>query len=261
MSHLQVLTLNLQRGLTAETGRPTDADALTHAMAGVSADVVALQEVDRGQPRSGGLDQAQLVADGLGLPHLRYAATLAGDVRRGHRRDQVPARAGNHPGPAYGLAIASRYPVLAWFTTRLPRVPMPLPALRRGRPAWWEDEPRGVLAAIVQAPAGPVAVCSTHLSLAGPMAAVQLPRVLRAAERLGRATQGRLLVCGDLNLDPGWVSVLAPGYQLPRARTFPAADPRRQLDHVLVRGEALSEVSAPRLPISDHRGLQVRVQM
>ncbi|UFU05965.1 endonuclease/exonuclease/phosphatase family protein [Ruania halotolerans] len=257
--NLDVLTLNLQRGLRADSGLPTDTAALAGAVAEVRADVVALQEVDRGQPRSAGIDQARVVASAMGLAHVRFAATLAGDVRRGSRADLVPGQAGDHPGPAYGLAIASRYPVLAWFTARLPRVPVSLPSVRAGRLARWEDEPRGVLAAVLNAPGGPVAVCSTHLSLAGPVAAFQMLWVLRAMEHLARHTRGRALVCGDLNLDPAWVDPLTRGYRMPRALTYPAAAPRRQLDHVLLRGGEVLEVSAPRLAISDHRGLRVRV--
>ena len=78
----RVLTLNLQHGLSRE-GAPTTAEELATAVAGLDVDVLALQEVDRGQPRSGGIDQARVVADALGLPHVRFAATLTGDVRRG----------------------------------------------------------------------------------------------------------------------------------------------------------------------------------
>ena len=43
------------------------------------------------------------------------------------------------------------------------------------------------------------------------------------------------------------------------APTFPVAEPRRQLDHVLVRGglHATAAAEAVRLPLSDHRALVV----
>ncbi|UFU02625.1 endonuclease/exonuclease/phosphatase family protein [Ruania suaedae] len=252
---LRVLTLNLQRGLDGRTAQPTDAAGLASAVAGIETDVVALQEVDRGQPRSGGQDQARLVADSLGLAHVRYAATLTGDVRS--RARQIPARSGGHPGPAYGVALVSRHPVLAWFVLRYPRIRVPLPSWRAGRIARWEDEPRAALVAVLQTPAGPVVVCSTHLSLLAPMAAVQLGRLLRSID--GLAASEPALVCGDLNLDPWATRPIARGYHLPAALTFPAATPRRQLDHVLVRGAEVSQVRARRLPVSDHRALAVTV--
>ena len=43
------------------------------------------------------------------------------------------------------------------------------------------------------------------------------------------------------------------------AATFPAADPDRQIDHVLVRGDlrATAPAESVRLPLSDHRALVV----
>jgi endonuclease/exonuclease/phosphatase (EEP) superfamily protein YafD len=43
------------------------------------------------------------------------------------------------------------------------------------------------------------------------------------------------------------------------AATFPVGEPRRQLDHVLVRGalRATGPAEAVRLPLSDHRALVV----
>ncbi|WP_159621652.1 endonuclease/exonuclease/phosphatase family protein [Ruania rhizosphaerae] len=249
----QALTLNLQRGLNGSTAQPTDAATLASAVAGIEADVVALQEVDRGQPRSGRQDQAGIVADALGLPHVRYAATLTGDVRS--RTRHSPARSGDHPGPAYGLALLSRHPILAWFVLHHPRVPVPLPSWHSGTIARWEDEPRAALAAVLSTPAGLVAVCSTHLSLFAPMAAAQLSRLIRAMD--GLVPDGPGLICGDLNLDPWAVSPFARGYHFPRALTFPAHEPRRQLDHVLVRNAQVAQVNARRLRISDHRPLAV----
>jgi endonuclease/exonuclease/phosphatase family metal-dependent hydrolase len=62
---------------------------------------------------------------------------------------------------------------------------------------------------------------------------------------------------GDLNL-PGGVPTAITGYRsLARHRTFPAAHPLVQLDHLLLKGE-LTQVwhtAALRLAVSDHRAL------
>lgn len=249
----RLLTLNLQRGLGRDGGT-SDAASLAAAFGDVEADVAALQEVDRGQPRSDGLDQAPVVADALGLAHVRFAATLAGDVRRGPRTS--PARWGEAAGPAYGLAIASRWPITAWFVRPLPRLRRRHPVLRAGRPALRDDEPRGALAAVLQTPDGPLAVVSTHLSLLAPVAAWQLRALLRAARTLPAPT----VVAGDLNLDPWAVRPLARDWYRPGALTFPAHAPRRQIDHVLVRGARVATATDVDLPISDHRGLLVRLE-
>ncbi|TDE88309.1 endonuclease [Occultella glacieicola] len=253
MTPLRILSFNIQRGLSV-AGRPTGETTLAAAFDGVSADVVALQEVDRDQPRSGHLDQARVIATALGLEHVRYAAVLGGDVRLGKR---ASGSLGARTGPGYGLAILSRYPITAWFARRLPRVPVALPGWKSGRPIAWHDEPRGAMAAVLATPAGPVGLCNTHLSQAGPMAALQLTRVLRSVDSL----PGAHLVCGDLNLNHGTVARVAPDYLAARADTFPADRPRRQIDHTLVRGARIVTAAATRPPISDHRALEVTVDL
>ena len=44
----------------------------------IDADVIGLQEVDRFQPRSGGVDQTAVVADALGAEHWRFVPALHG---------------------------------------------------------------------------------------------------------------------------------------------------------------------------------------
>lgn len=249
---MRVLSLNLQHGLD-RAGRVTSEAELAAAVGHLDVDVVALQEVDRGQSRSGGLDQAQVVADALGLPHVRFAATLGGDVRKGKT---PPARWGAADGAGYGLAIASRWPVVAWFVKPLPRLPTRYPVLRNGRPALRDDEQRGAVAAVLQTPRGQLSVCSAHLSLLAPVAVVQSRALLRAMSTMPTPA----LVCGDLDLDPWLLDPLSPGWHLPRALTFPTAQPRRQIDHVLVRGAGVASVESLELPISDHRGLLVRLE-
>lgn len=245
----RVLSINLQHGLGRD-GRPTTAEQLADAFAGLDVDVVAMQEVDRAQPRSGEVDQAAVVAEALGLSHVRFAAALGGDVRRAR---VSPARWGTAQGPGYGLAIASRYPVSAWFVRPLPRLPARYPVLKNSRLSLRDDEQRGVLAAVLRTPAGDLSVCSAHLSMLGPVAAVQVGGVLRSMSVLPTPT----VVCGDLDLDPWALRPLARGWQLPRALTFPAAAPRRQIDHALVRGARVQDVRAVPLAISDHLGLLV----
>lgn len=247
----RVLSLNLQHGLS-RAGEATSETELADAVGGLDVDVVALQEVDLGQPRSGGIDQASVVAEALGLPHVRFAATLGGDVRRAA---VSPPRWGAPGGAGYGLAIASRWPVLAWFVKPLPRLPTRYPVVKDRRPRLRADEQRGALAAVLQTPTGQLSVASAHLSLLAPVAVVQSRALLRAMATMPTPA----IVCGDLDLDPWLLDPLSPGWRLPRARTFPAAQPRRQIDHVLVRGAEVATVESVELPISDHRGLLVRL--
>ncbi|HLS14621.1 MAG TPA: endonuclease/exonuclease/phosphatase family protein [Beutenbergiaceae bacterium] len=251
MNPVRVLTANIQSGRSASGKRTTEAE-LAAAFAGIRTDVAALQEVDRRQPRSGRIDQLPIIADALGLEHYRFAAALAGDVRW---RRSAARPIGQHPGPAYGVALASRYPIIAWFATRLPQAIRRLPMWSEGRPRWWVHEPRVALAAVLDTPGGRIAVGNTHLSLLPMVARQQLRTVLANTADLA----GRAIVAGDFNLPAGTVGYVAPDWHMPRALTFPADFPARQIDHILVRGGTAHHPRAHRLPISDHRAMSAEV--
>lgn len=274
MTHaLRLATFNIQHGL-AHGGLPDDSvrplralppGALGEALAGVDVDVLALQEVDVGQPRSGRADQAAVIARATGLRHYRFAAAVEGDVR-GARR---PARSTTAP-PAYGIALMSRHPVLAWFAQPLPRAPLgvrPAPLAGLAIPGVpHDDEPRVALAAVIRFPQGLACVASTHLAKVPLTARRQLGHLRRRVVGLARRAAGGAddalpaVLMGDLNLPPRavdrGVTVLA------EALTFPAWAPSRQIDHVLgVSGAvfAVGEAEARQLPVSDHRLLSVPV--
>jgi endonuclease/exonuclease/phosphatase family metal-dependent hydrolase len=82
------------------------------------------------------------------------------------------------------------------------------------------------------------------------------------ARRLVRAltpTPGPLVLMGDLNMGPGQATRVTGLRAVARTPTFPTDEPRRQLDHVLVRGgiRATGPAETPGLPLSDHRPLVV----
>ncbi|GAB2468231.1 endonuclease/exonuclease/phosphatase family protein [Xylanimonas ulmi] len=79
----------------------SDALALGRAVAGLDADVVALQEVDRHQVRSGGADLARVAAEAMGALDYRFAATIAGRVEPPRPGRGAPPEA---PDPAEALA-------------------------------------------------------------------------------------------------------------------------------------------------------------
>jgi endonuclease/exonuclease/phosphatase family metal-dependent hydrolase len=67
---------------------------------------------------------------------------------------------------------------------------------------------------------------------------------------------------GDLNMTPPTPERVTGWRAIAGACTFPADQPTRQLDHVLVDDRQLRvlRVDAPELPISDHRALIVDVE-
>jgi endonuclease/exonuclease/phosphatase family metal-dependent hydrolase len=248
---MRVATFNILHGRCPDDDQ-VHVDRFARAVAALDADVLALQEVDRNQPRSRNADLTTVAAEAMGAPHHRFVAALAGSPGS----TWLAASGEEQPDDAaYGIALLSRHPLNAWQVVRLPPVPTRVPLRFGGRlPTWVRDEPRVAVAADVEAPGGPVTVATTHLSFVPRWNRHQLRLLMRALSRRRRP----LLVTGDLNMDADTaqgVTGLQPVRDHP---TFPASAPREQLDHVLVDGDLpVRSSDAVRLPVSDHRALYV----
>jgi endonuclease/exonuclease/phosphatase family metal-dependent hydrolase len=230
-----------------------DVGAFRDAVATLDADVLALQEVDRAQRRSQGIDLAGVAAEAMRAVDLRFVPALAGPP--GSWR---PATGLEAPDvPAYGIALLSRLPVADWEAVRLAGAPVRVPHRPAGRrrPVLARDEPRVAVVGRVTTPAGPMDVAATHLSFLRPWNARQLRRLLVALRHRGRP----LVLMGDLNLGPRRVSRLGGMRPLVSGATFPADAPLVQIDHVLGDGIPAGSASGHvvRLALSDHRALVV----
>ena len=255
---LRVGTLNLASG-RGPAGTVLPGEALGAALGGLDVDVLAVQETDAGQPRSRGADQPALVAAALGATDWRAAATVAGTpgpVRSWQPVDPAVLRGPGDPvpGPLYGIALVSRRPVLAWSVLALgggrARLPVRAPDPRTGRLRWWwvPDEPRVAVAARLDG----VTVVGTHLSFAPPTALRQLWLLRRWAASL----PGPVVVAGDLNLPGALPARVLGGVPLVRAASYPAPEPRVQLDHLVALGaEPAGPGAATALAVGDHRAL------
>jgi endonuclease/exonuclease/phosphatase family metal-dependent hydrolase len=278
---VRLVTWNVLHGCSPDDGR-VDLDRFTAAVRSLDADVLALQEVDRGQVRSLGADLAAVAAEAMGAGDHRFAAALVGPpgswsaapedrvggpgAAAADATSTLPATAPERlealvdPSPrepAYGVALISRLPVTAWRVVRVPPLPRPIPLLlgRPPRPVVVHDEPRVAVAAEVATGAGTVTVATTHLSFVPCWNLLQLHRLVRALDR--EVGPGPLVLTGDLNTGPrraAWVSGLTG---LAAGRTFPAPEPRTQLDHLLGRDVQASDGRVHHLPVSDHRALGV----
>lgn len=268
---MRLATFNLFSGRSLADGRVEPA-RLRSAIATLDADLLGLQEVDRGQARSRGLDLAAEAAEaaGVGVHGWRFAPALTGtpgeqwEAATGEL-DEIGDR-DRAAGPAYGVALLSRLPVLSWHVVRLPPAPLRSPVLvpsaahaGRVRPVLLPDEPRVAIAAVVEAPGlGRLTAAVTHLSFVPGWNLVQLRRLVRALARLPQPA----VLLGDLNVPWRLPTLAASGWRsLGRAPTWPAPRPRVQFDHVLARGAlpAVRSVQAVELPVSDHRGLVIDI--
>lgn len=210
-------------------------DAIAAVLAGLDADLVALQEVDVGVGRSHGVDQAAALGRALGLHALHGPA--------------FPLEGGH-----YGVAALSRFPFAS-------RQVIPLPSGAEAALAGGA-EPRVALDMRLDLPAralgsaGPFHLVVTHLGL-------DPGERLRQAETLigHLAYRPRTVVAGDLNEGPLDGNGAAPPTDLPEApepgsrggfrllasflvdglaeaglaerRTFPSWAPELAIDHVL----------------------------
>ncbi|WP_285594716.1 endonuclease/exonuclease/phosphatase family protein [Kineosporia sp. NBRC 101731] len=250
--NVRLASLNLFSGRTAQ-GTAAGAQALAAAAVTLDVDVLGCQEVDLGQDRSG-LDQTAVLAAALDTRWARFEPTVLGTPGE----TWVPYSGGPVDGPAYGICLISRLPVLTWHTLTLEpargRFPLPVPG-RPPRLIWLKDEPRVALAARL---ANGVTVVCTHLSFVPGVNVRQLRRLRTWVEELA---DGPVVVLGDFNLPPLPVRALTGWAPLVNTPTFPGRRPGVQLDHVLgvglppgtrARGEGVAD-----LPVGDHRAVRV----
>ncbi|MEV0155610.1 endonuclease/exonuclease/phosphatase family protein [Micromonospora sp. NPDC050686] len=256
---MRLATFNLLHGRSLTDGL-VDPDRLTAAVRALDADVLALQEVDRDQSRSGKLDLTAIAARALDAPEHRFAAAVVGTPGEAFR--PLTHDDDGHGEPCYGVGLVSRHPVRAWRVTRLRPAPVRSPIYVPGPGGGLvllRDEPRVVLAAALDTPYGPLTVAATHLSFVPGWNAHQLRQVVRAL----RTLPAPRILLGDLNLPAGPARLLTGWRPLGRRPTYPAAAPRVQLDHVLADRQAqrrlppVTAVDTPLSTISDHRPLLV----
>jgi endonuclease/exonuclease/phosphatase family metal-dependent hydrolase len=219
---MRVATYNIRHGAAA--GRWADHRAMARSVAGLRADLIALQEVDRRVVRSWFVDQAAFAGRASGTRAHFAAARPFG------------------PGGRYGNALLVRGDTVRTRVLALP-----------GR-----GEPRVALVALVVAGGRELTVVSTHLQNRPRGAPVEAPDQLRAVlQELTRWPEPWCLM-GDLNLRADTVEPLlgeaglTPVHSGP---TFPASAPRVRIDWIATRGLGDGASEVPELTTSDHRPL------
>ena len=249
---MRVATFNILHGRSPLDDH-VDIDRYAEAVRTLDADLLALQEVDRFQPRSANADLTAVAAEAMGAVEHRFVAALSGSPGS----TWMAATGDEQPdATAYGIALLSRRPVSSWEIIRLGKPPTPVPMRFKGsrRPELVRDEPRVAVGARVEGPTGELTVVNTHLSFVSWWGRRQLRRVLASQEGCER-----LLVLGDLNMGPAVARRITGLRPLGSGPTFPAHEPVEQLDHVLARGDVgtVQTCRIHALPMSDHRAMSV----
>lgn len=253
---MRLVTFNILNGRHPADDH-VDVDAFAAAVRSLDADVLALQEVDRNQPRSGHADLTAVAAEAMGATDSRFVAALSGSPGA----TWVAATGEEQPdAAAYGIALLSRRPVRAWQIIRLPvlRTRVPMKFRDSLLPTLVQDEPRVAVAADVETGgatgSGVITVANTHLSFVPWWNGRQLRSLVSSLD----TSQRPLVVVGDLNMDGERAVRTTRMRALAAHPTFPSHAPGEQLDHVLADGDvSVRATEAREMPLSDHRALVV----
>ncbi len=239
---ITVLVLNMHAGqdavLTDNLGR------VAALIRDTRADIVLLQEVDRGTRRSHQVDQPAVLERLTGL-HVVFGRTL------------------DYDGGTYGIASMAR----GTIDGRVVSLRVEPPQTRAGG----STEPRGVLVARVRLPHATLAVANTHLD-ASRDDRYRLQEVEDLVAALRDEAASPLIVGGDFNSTPdseiharllragytdAW-DVCGSGPEL----TYPAETPVKRIDYLFF-GPGVRCTAAHVLPFtgSDHRPVLVRLEL
>ncbi|HEY2707188.1 MAG TPA: endonuclease/exonuclease/phosphatase family protein [Caulobacteraceae bacterium] len=235
---VRILTYNVHR--CVGTDRRLDVARVAQVIAAQAPDIVALQELDVGRARTGGVDQAHRLAQHLGMAfHFNAAFRVEEEL--------------------YGDAILTALPERLIKAGAIPT-----------HPRFSRLEPRGAVWISVEVAGRQLQIINTHLGLVpreqrGQAAALAGPDWLGGAPR-------PLIVVGDMNATPRAGAYRTFASRLTecrraarlthRAPTFPSTFPVLALDHVFVsEGVTVERVLTPMDPLtrlaSDHLPLVV----
>lgn len=207
---IRVATFNIHHGAGADN--VVDLERIAAFIEDWDVDLVGLQEVDRHwSERSGWADQPTLLAE-----RLRMRVVYGANLDRDPPAEGLPRR-------QYGTAILSRWPILSWSNTLLPKLPT--------------GEQRGLLQATVEAHGARITFADTHLQHTSAQ-----ERQAQADAIVELLDDRRTLLVGDLNATPEKPEIVTltdiyadswpvvgegPGY------TYDAANPHARIDFVL----------------------------
>jgi len=231
----RIVTYNVHRCVGND--RRLDVARVAGVLAELEPDIVAMQELDVGRARTGGVDQAHEIARRLDMA-CHFNAALTVEEER------------------YGDAILTSYP------ERLVQVG-PLP----GHPGIRALEPRGALWVEVEVEGVPVQIINTHLGLVPKEQQIQARHLAGAHWLKHPHCFGPKILLGDFNATATsvvyrtFVAGLAAARSLSPTRTptatFPSPLPVLGIDHLFVSPEIkVTDVFAPFSPLtraaSDH---------
>jgi len=231
---LRVMSYNIHVGIGMD--KKLDLARIAEVIKRHRADIVGLQEVDRGVERTGRVDEIKELARLTGM-----------DYAFAHNLD--------YQGGQYGVAVLSRFPILVIDHRRF--------ANRR------ERERRGFIRVVVEVEGRRLNFVTTHLDyqlLDGRI--FETEQLLKALEDV----RGPVIVAGDFNEEPpggAYEMMLKAGFAdawtqgATAGLTYPADKPTKRIDYVFYRnlgGDVHAAAEVPDTLASDHRPLVVTLK-
>jgi len=237
-STFKVLVYNVHAGKDA--GGKDNLQRVADVVREVDADVVLLQEVDKGARRSGGVDQPSEYAKRTGY-HVAFGRSL------------------DYDGGEYGIAMLSRWPIRRDSAIHLPVDP---PQERSGG----SHEARIAMSALIDAPFGELTLFNTHIDASGDdrWRLQEIRTIEQLAQSAIRAGKKRVLFGGDFNSTPEsavQTQLRVNGFRDSWQRcgrgdgfSYPADTSRKRIDYLfLLAGVECTEARVVDTQASDHR--------
>ncbi|WP_223816101.1 endonuclease/exonuclease/phosphatase family protein [Adhaeribacter rhizoryzae] len=202
---LRVMAYNIHHANPPSRPDFIDIDAIANAIKAQNPDLVALQEVDVNTERSGKFNQAEEIAKRLNM-HFYFAKAI------------------DHQGGDYGVAILSKYPLTETQVHRLPSKPET------------KGEPRVLATAKITLPNGAaIRFGSTHLD--AQKAPVNRQIQIEEIGKIAATEQLPFIIAGDFNATPDSEVIAGLDKYFTRtcqncAPTIPVINPSKTIDFI-----------------------------
>jgi endonuclease/exonuclease/phosphatase family metal-dependent hydrolase len=226
---LRIISYNIHHANPPAKPGIIDIRAFVDVFKKYPADVIALQEVDVNTKRSGNINEAKMIADGLGM-HFFFAKAI------------------DYDGGYYGVALLSKFPLK---DTQYIQLPMDTAS---------KGEQRILAVATITFHSGrSIVIACTHLDHRKDPKSRELQ--VGTISAFAKKSSGSFVIAGDLNAEPGSGVIQLFSETFQRScdtcpLTFPAIFPDRTIDYVgFKKSKRITVVSHQALPesyTSDH---------
>jgi endonuclease/exonuclease/phosphatase family metal-dependent hydrolase len=257
MKGFTLTSWNLLHGMAIPpTSGANLSSAIRTLVSEINTDLIALQEVDVHQDRSGNGNQVREVAETIGAPYWAFAPSMygtPGEKWHGVTEEIVFDNSTPIPPDAmYGIGMVSKIPVKRWHRINLGKAPLGMPLLVAGEKKpqliYVKDEPRSALVAELE---NGLSVTTTHLSFVPLKNWAQLKRISEWVEQL----PGLHILTGDFNLPWGLGPKLIGWNYLVKGPTYPSWKPSIEFDYIISKELSTIDVNSiihSHFGVSDH---------